>query len=339
MSEAFASHRGDDHADARPRRRPRLVVTRRLPGPVEERLARDYDVVAGRDDRPLTLDDWRARSAQADAVLCTPADRVSREVVELLPPTVRIVATFSVGYNHVDLGACAERGIVVTNTPDVLTDATADVALLLLLGAARRAAEGEALMRARAWTGWTPTQLLGTHVGGKSLGIVGYGRIGQAVARRALAFGMTVHYLSRREKADAGSPATWHPDETSFWPVCQFLSLHLPATPETRRYLDAARLARLPRGAIVVNTARGDVVDDDALIAALKSGHVAAAGLDVFDGEPDFRPEYADLPNTFLLPHLGSATFETRCAMGYRALDNLDAYFANREPKDVVRRG
>ena len=316
--------------------RPRLLVTRRLPAPVMERLGRDYDAIPSPDDRPLALDDWRARAAGADAVLCTPADRVSREVLDSLPPSVRIVATFSVGYNHVDVKACAARGIVVTNTPDVLTDATADVALLLLLGAARRAAEGEALMRARAWTGWTPTQLLGTHLGGKTLGIVGYGRIGQAVARRALAFGMSVHYLARREKADTGIPATWHADEASFWPACQFLSLHLPATPETRKYLDAARLARLPPGAIVVNTARGDVVDDDALIAALASGRVAAAGLDVYDGEPDFRPEYARLPNTFLLPHLGSATLETRCAMGFRALDNLDAFFAGRAPRDVV---
>jgi lactate dehydrogenase-like 2-hydroxyacid dehydrogenase len=310
--------------------RPRLAVTRRLPDAVEARLHRDYDVPMPPDGRPWSARDWAERTADVDAVLCTPADPMPRAIVEALPARVRVVATFSVGYNHVDVAACAARGIVVTNTPGVLTDATADVALLLLLGAARRAGEGEALMRARAWTGWTPTQLLGTHPGGKSLGIVGYGRIGQALAHRARAIGLEIHYLSRRERTDAAGPATWHADEATFWPRCQFLSLHLPANAQTLRFLNAARIAQLPRGAIVVNTARGD---------ALRSGHVAAAGLDVYAGEPDFRPEYAGLPNTFLLPHLGSATVETRNAMGFRALDNLDAFFAGRTPPDVVTTG
>jgi lactate dehydrogenase-like 2-hydroxyacid dehydrogenase len=315
--------------------RPRLAVTRRLPPPVEARLRRDYELAWEPDDENWSRDDWRARTAHADAVLCTPADPVDRGTVEALPASVKIVATFSVGYNHIDLQACAERGIVVTNTPGVLTEATADVALLLLLGAARRAGEGERLMRSGRWTGWRPTQLLGTDLGGKSLGIVGYGRIGQAVAHRARAFGLEVHYLSRRERPEGG-PATWHRDEATFWPQCQFLSLHLPASAETRRFLDARRIAQLPRGAVVVNTARGDVVDDDALLEALRSGHVAAAGLDVYAGEPNVHPGYAPLPNTFLLPHLGSATLETRCAMGFRALDNLDAFFAGRVPRDVV---
>jgi lactate dehydrogenase-like 2-hydroxyacid dehydrogenase len=319
--------------------RPRLAVTRRLPAAVELRLRRDYELTYEPDDAAWTARDWAERTSDADAVLCTPADPMSRSIVEALPPRVRIIATFSVGYNHIDLEACAARGILVTNTPGVLTDATADIALLLLLGAARRAGEGEALMRARAWTGWTPTQLLGTHLGGKSLGIVGYGRIGQALAHRARAVGLKIHYLSQRERTDAVGPATRHADETTFWPRCQFVSLHLPATPQTQRFLNAERIARMPRGAIVVNTARGDVVDDDALIAALRSGHVAAAGLDVYAGEPQFRPEYAALPNTFLLPHLGSATVETRCAMGFRALDNLDAFFAGRRPTDLVAAG
>jgi len=318
--------------------RPCLAVTRRLPAAVEARLRRDYELTHELDDVGWSEADWERRTRDADAVLCTPADAVGRSVVERLPARVRILATFSVGYNHIDLRACAERGIVVTNTPGVLTDATADVALLLLLGAARRASEGEALMRSGGWTGWRPTQLLGTDVGGKRLGIVGYGRIGQAVAARARAFGLEIHYLARRARPEAG-PATWHSNEETFWPQCQFLSLHLPASAATRNYLDAERIARLPRGAIVVNTARGDVVDDDALIAALRSGQVAAAGLDVYAGEPDVRPEYAQLPNTFLLPHLGSATVETRCAMGFRALDNLDAFFAGRTPGDVVAAG
>ncbi len=311
-------------------------MTRRLPPPVEARLLRSFDATLNETDQPYTRDDWQRHGRNADAVLCTPADLVSREIIADLAPTVRIIATFSVGYNHIDLNAAAQGGIVVTNTPDVLTDATADIAMLLLLGAARRAAEGEALMRQRAWRGWAPTQLLGTHLGGKSLGIVGFGRIGRAVARRAVAFQMEVHYLGGHEKRATGVEARWHASEATFWPVCQFLSLHLPATAATKAFLNAARIASLPAGAIVVNTARGDIVDDDALIAALRSGQVAAAGLDVFAGEPNFRPEYAGLPNTFLLPHLGSATLETRCAMGFRALDNLEAFFAGRDPVDRV---
>jgi lactate dehydrogenase-like 2-hydroxyacid dehydrogenase len=316
--------------------RARVVVTRRLPDPVEARLRRDYDAVLNASDVPFQAAEWHARCAGAVAVLCTPADRMDRDVIAGLPGSVQAIATFSVGFNHIDVAAAAARRIVVTNTPDVLTDATADIALLLLLGAARRAAEGEIMMRSRAWTGWAPTQLLGTHVGGKRLGIVGFGRIGQAVARRAGAFGMHVHYLARSARAATEPGATWHADERSFWPCCELLTLHLPATAATWQYLNAARIAQLPRGAIVVNTARGDVVDDDALIAALGSGQVAAAGLDVFQGEPAFRAEYAQLSNTFLLPHLGSATLETRCAMGFRALDNLDAFFDHRVPPDLV---
>jgi lactate dehydrogenase-like 2-hydroxyacid dehydrogenase len=312
------------------------VITRRLPAPVEARASRDYDVRLNGDDRPFGPADWPGRAAGADAILCVASDRVDRAAIESLPASVRAIATFSVGYNHVDLDAAAARGIVVTNTPDVLTEATADVAMLLLLGAARRAGEGEALMRARAWTGWTPTQMLGTHLGGKRLGILGLGRIGGAVARRAVAFGLEVHYLSAREKELPGIPLVRHASEDTFWPACQFLSIHVPLAATTRGLLDAARIARLPRGAIVVNTARGEVVDDEALLEALRTGHVAAAGLDVYAGEPNVHPGYAALPNTFLLPHLGSATHETRCAMGFRALDNLDAVFAGRAPRDRV---
>ena len=315
---------------------PRLLVTRRLPEPVEKRASRDYRALLNATDRPLSADQLQDRSRDVDAILCTPADPITAAVIDSLPDSVRIIATFSVGFEHIDLEAAAARGIVVTNTPDVLTDATADVAMLLLLGAARRAAEGETLMRQRAWTGWAPTQLLGTHLGGKTLGIVGFGRIGQAVARRAVAFGMQVHYLSRNWRDLPGITTHHHESETTFWPACQFVSLHLPSNPATRRFLNAARLARLPRGAIVVNTARGEIVDDDALIDSLATGHLAAAGLDVFAGEPHFRAEYAELKNTFLLPHLGSATLETRCAMGFRALDNLDQFFAVGIPQDRV---
>jgi len=319
-----------------PQSPPRLALTRHYPDPVEERAQRSYDVELNAADVPWTQADWATRPEGKDAVLCTVTDAVTAPVIDALPKSVRILATFSVGFNHIDVAAARRRGLIVTNTPDVLTDATADIAMLLLLGTARRASEGEAIMRARAWHGWSPTSMLGRHVSGKKLGIVGLGRIGCATARRASAFGMEIHYLSAQPKPTPGFTAVHHASEATFWPQCEFLSLHLPTNAQTLGFLNAARLAQLPRGAIVVNTARGEIVNDDDLIAALRGGHLGGAGLDVFTGEPDVRPEYSTIPNTFLLPHLGSATLETRCAMGFRALDNLDAYFAGREPPDRV---
>ena len=239
--------------------------------------------------------------------------------------------------SHIDLAAAAARGIAVTNTPDVLTDATADIALLLMLGAARRASEGEALMRALAWTGWAPTALLGTHLGGKTLGIFGMGRIGEAVAVRAAAFGMTVVYHGRAARTDLRVPAEFVADTAQFWPRCEVLSLHAPLTRENARHRRRRMCWRSSRAhAIVVNTARGELIDDDALIAALTSRGIAAAGLDVFCGEPAFDARYAALPNTFLLPHLGSATVETRVAMGDRALANAAAFIAGEPLPDRV---
>ncbi|WP_448208660.1 2-hydroxyacid dehydrogenase [Azospirillum sp. sgz302134] len=317
--------------------RPVLLLTRRLPEAVEARAARDYDARLNPDDTPLTGADIVARAQGADAILCSAGDRLNAETIAALPDSLRILATFSVGTDHIDLGAAKARGLVVTNTPDVLTDATADIALLLMLGAARRASEGERMIRANAWTGWTPTQLLGTHLGGKRLGIIGMGRIGRAVAQRARAFGMNIHYSNRKRlPPELEQGAVFHADPQAMLPVCDVLSLHFPATAETRHWLNAARIDRLPAGAIVVNTARGSVVDDEALIAALRTGRLAAAGLDVFENEPNLHPGYRSLENAFLLPHLGSATVETRNAMGFRALDNLDAFFAGDNVCDKV---
>lgn len=314
--------------------KPTLILSRTYPSAVEQRARDVYDVRSNAADVPFDDDAWAA--ADGDAVLVTVTDRLDAARIASLPQRVRMIANFGVGFSHIDVTAAAKRSICVTNTPDVLTDATADIALLLLLGAARRAGEGEALMRANAWNGWRPTHLLGTHLGGKRLGIIGMGRIGAATARRAIALGMEIHYHGRRRQTDLDFPAIFHAELDSLLAVSDCLSLHAPLTAETDRLLDAARLARLPAGAIIVNTARGELVDDDALIAALGSGQVAAAGLDVFRGEPTFDARYAALPNTFLLPHLGSATVETRTAMGMRALDNLDAFFAGREPPDRV---
>ncbi|KAA0682279.1 D-glycerate dehydrogenase [Roseomonas genomospecies 6] len=322
-----------------PASRPVLLVTRRLPDAVEARAARDFDARLNPQDRAPSGADIAAlaRESGAEGILCTAGDRLDAEAVAALPEGVRIVATFSVGTDHIDLNAAKARGLIVTNTPDVLTDATADIALLLMLGAARRASEGERMIRAGAWTGWTPTQLLGTHLGGKRLGIVGMGRIGQAVARRARAFGMAIHYSNRRRlPPDQEAGAIYHADPEAMLAVCDVLSLHFPATPDTTHWLNAERIERLPPGAIVVNTARGSVVDDEALIAALASGRLAAAGLDVFENEPNLHAGYRSLENAFLLPHLGSATVETRNAMGFKALDNLDAFFAGAEPPDRV---
>jgi lactate dehydrogenase-like 2-hydroxyacid dehydrogenase len=236
------------------------------------------------------------------------------------------------------VAAAARRGIVVSNTPDVLTDATADITLLCLLGAARRAHEGATMLRTHSWVGWTPTQLMGVHVTGKRLGILGMGRIGQAVADRARAFRMQIHYSNRsRLPPELEKGATFHANADDMLPHCDFLSINAPMTPATRKWVNAERIARLPKGAVVVNTARGGVVDDEALIAALNSGHLAAAGIDVFDGEPRIHQGYYGLVNAFLLPHMGSATVETRNAMGFKALDNLEAFLLRKEaPPDAV---
>jgi len=314
-----------------------VLFTRRLPDAVERRAARDYRLIANPDDRPLTADEIVSRSQEADAIVCCVADKMTAVVFSRLPPRVRIVASFGVGTEHLDLAAAKARGVVVTNTPEVLTDATAEVALLLLLGAARRAFEGQDMLRSGRWTGWTPTQLMGHQLSGKRLGVVGMGRIGQAMARRARGFGVEIHYTDQaRLPPEKEEGAIFHPTIEELLPLSQLLSLHAPSTPETRHLLDARRLALLPRGAIVVNSALGDLVDDEALIAALRSGQVGAAGLYVFQGEPAVHPGYRTLENTFLLPHMGSATIETREAMGFRALDNVDAVLAGRAARDRV---
>jgi lactate dehydrogenase-like 2-hydroxyacid dehydrogenase len=315
----------------------KLLITRKLPDAVERRAAQAYDADLNARDRQYSAAEMVKKAAGMDAILCTVTDDFSATIIGKLPESVRILATFSVGYDHIDVAAAQARGITVANTPDVLTGATADITMLLILGAARRASEGEALMRQDAWQGWAPTHLMGTDVSGKRLGIMGMGRIGQAVARRARGFDMQIHYSDAvRRDLPAELDATFHTDADAMLPLCDFLALHVPLLPETRGWLDAKRLARLPKGAIVVNSSRGPVVDDAALIAALKSGHIAAAGLDVFTGEPRANPGYRALPNTFLLPHLGSATIETRTAMGNRALDNLDAFRAGKQPPDLV---
>lgn len=317
--------------------KPVVLVTRKLPAAVEERLQRDYRPRLNPDDRLFSRDELIKSAAGADAILPCHTERFSAEVIERLPAGVRIVANYSVGFDHVDIEAAKRRGLVVTNTPEVLSDATAEVTIMLMLGAARRASEGERLVRTRTWRDWSPGFMVGTQMTGKRLGIVGLGRVGRITARRARGFDMTIHYHDlRRLSPDQEEGAVFHPNPEDLMPHCDFLAFHCVSTPQTHRMLNAERIALLPDGAIVVNAARGAVVDDQALIAALKSGKVAAAGLDVYNNEPNIHPGYLELPNAFLMPHIGSATKETRDAMGFRALDNLDAFFAGREPGDRV---
>ena len=317
--------------------KPVLLVTRRVPPNVEARALRDYDARLNTDDRLFTADELLAKAAAADAILCCHSERFSAEVVEKLPAKVKIVANISVGVDHCDLNAARRRGLVVTNTPDVLSDATAEIAILLMLGAARRAGEGERMMREARWKDWSLDFMVGTQMTGKRLGIIGMGRVGQVVARRARGFEMEIHYHNRhRLPPELEAGARFHESLESLLPSCEFLSINCPATPDTTSMINAGRIALMPQGAILVNTGRGAVVDDEALIAALRAGHLGAAGLDVFNNEPDIHPDYRKLANTFLLPHIGSATRETRDAMGFRALDNLDAFFGGREPVDRV---
>jgi lactate dehydrogenase-like 2-hydroxyacid dehydrogenase len=316
---------------------PIVLVTRKLPDAVEDRLRRGYAPRLNPQDRPLAADELIAGSVGAAAILTCATDPWPAAQIARLPESVRAIATFSAGHEHIDLRAAAARGIVVTNTPDVLTEATADIALLCLLGAARRAFEGQTLVRSGGWRGWTPTQLLGVEVQGAGLGIVGMGRIGQAVARRARALGMRVHYHARRRSPpEVEQDAAFHATLEGLLPESRFLSLHCPATPATTGMINAATLARLPRGAVLINTARGALLDDAAVLAALDSGQLFAVGLDVYAREPDLHPGYRERPNCFLLPHLGSATIATRTAMGMRCLDNLDAVLAGRPAPDAV---
>ena len=319
--------------------KPRVLATRHFPPDVEARLAANFDAVLNAEDRLYDGPALIKATAGCDGIMCAAGDPLTAETIGGLPASVRLIATFSVGYEHVDVAAAAKRGILVSNTPDVLTDATADITLLCLLGAARRTHEGTTMLRTHNWVGWTPTQLMGVHVTGKRLGILGMGRIGQAVAERARAFRMQIHYSNRsRLPADLEKGATFHANPDDMLPHSDFLSINAPMTAATRKWVNAERITKLPKGAIVVNTARGGVVDDEALIAALKSGRLAAAGIDVFDGEPKIHQGYYDLANAFLLPHMGSATVETRNAMGFKALDNLEAFLLRKQaPPDAVK--
>jgi lactate dehydrogenase-like 2-hydroxyacid dehydrogenase len=316
-----------------------VVVTRRLPEPVEEELVKRFDAELNSEDRPFTAEDLTRAVGSADGLLPTVTDRITAEVLAADPRSTRIVANFGVGYNNIDVAAARQLGVVVTNTPDVLTDCTADLAMTLLLSVARRAGEGERQVRDGEWTGWRPTHMLGTKVTGKTLGIVGLGRIGRAVARRAHhGFGMRILYHEPMPvpPAEVTDLAAEPRELEDLLAGSDFVTLHCPATPETHHLLNAERFRMMKPEAFLINSARGDVVDEAALVEALRSGQIAGAGLDVYEGEPTVSPELRAMENVVLLPHLGSATRETRVAMGMRAVGNLTAFFNGDPPPDRV---
>jgi lactate dehydrogenase-like 2-hydroxyacid dehydrogenase len=320
--------------------KPRIFLTRRWPEPVERYLSERYETTLNIADRPLTISELQAAVRTCDALCPTVSDRIGSEVLAIEGRIVRMLGNFGVGFSHIDLDACRRLGIAVTNTPDVLTEATAELALTLMLMTARRAGEGEREVRDSRWTGWRPTHHLGTQLTGKTLGLVGYGRIAQATARKAYrGFGMQILYFSRRR-----APIDV---ETECAAICcgsleellersDFVSLHCPGGAATRHLINAQRLARMKRSAFLINTSRGEVIDEAALAAALSSGVITGAGLDVYEHEPRISRALTKMENVVLLPHLGSATTETRVAMGMRVAENLERFFSGQPLRDPV---
>jgi lactate dehydrogenase-like 2-hydroxyacid dehydrogenase len=315
----------------------RILVTRKMMPDVEKRISSAFRATLNVIDAPMTRDDVLAAAKNHDGLLLTSFDKYGPEFIPALPPSIRIIATHSVGYDHLSIPQAKAHGVAVTNTPGVLTDATADIAMLLILGAARGASWGDRMVRENRWGEPTLISPLGSDVTGRRLGILGMGRIGQAVARRARGFGMELHYHSRRPvDPEDGHGAHYHGSLEDMLPHCDFLSINCASTPETKGIVNHRTIGLLPDGAIVVNSARGDIVDDESLISALTSGKLAAAGLDVFKGEPSIDPRYRSLDNVFLLPHIGSATPGTRSAMGHKCIDNLEAFFRGERPTDLL---
>ena len=318
--------------------KPRVIVTRRWPAAVEEALSARFDAQLNMDDRPFSREELAAALRGADALCPTVNDAIGGDLFGS-GVRARVIANYGVGYNHIDVDAARNHGIVVTNTPDVLTDCTADLAMTLMLMCARRVGEGERELRAGNWTGWRPSHLVGSRVTGRTLGIVGMGRIGQATARRARhGFGMRIACYSRSPVPQAvldELQAHQVSDLDELATSVDFLSLHCPATPETHHLIDRRRLALMRRTAFLINGSRGPLVDEQALADALANGRLAGAGLDVYEAEPTVCDELLELDNVVLLPHMGSSTAETRNAMGMRVVKNLDRFFAGEEPPDI----
>lgn len=320
--------------------KPKVLVTRRWPAAVEAKLSEKFDVVLNRDDVPLMSYQFRQAFLDYDAVLPTVTDKIGPDSMELADPRTKLLANYGVGFTHIHLPSAEAHGIVVTNTPDVLSECTADLAMTLMLMAARRAGEGERELRGGKWAGWRPTHMVGTKVSGKTLGIVGFGRIGQQMARRAHhGFGMKIIVHNRsRVAADvlAKYDAVQADDLDDLLPRCDFVSLHCPGGPENRHLINSRRLDLMRQNAFLINTARGEVINEHDLVQALTFETIGGAALDVFDAEPNIARTLLDSDRLVMLPHLGSATAEAREAMGFRVINNLDAFFNGQPPPDRV---
>ncbi len=320
--------------------KPKVLVTRAWPQEVEAEMRKRYDVTLNATDTPMTVAELQDALRNYDAVCPTVCDRITAEVLGAQPMRAKILGNFGVGFNHIDLEAAKKAGLTVTNTPEVLTDCTADIAMTLMLMAARRAGEGERHVRTKAWTGWRPTHMISTKVTGKTLGLIGMGRIARAMAHKAHhGFDMKIVYFDPfppPPESIKDLNATQCSSIEEVLKQADFVSLHCPGGKENFHLINAERLKMMKRDAILINTARGDVVDEKALVEALKNGTIKSAGLDVFEAEPKVSEDLLTMENVVLLPHLGSATRETRVAMGMRVLENLDLFFAGKPVRDKV---
>jgi glyoxylate reductase len=329
-------------ADPKRPSRPRVILTRALPQASEARMAALFDSVPNPEDAPMDAAALSAAMADADVLVPTVTDRITADLLAAAPERLRLIANYGAGVGHIDLKAARARGIVVTNTPGVLTDDTADMAMALILAVPRRLVEGDKLVRSGAWRGWSPTSMRGHRIGGRKLGILGMGRIGQAVAQRARAFGLQIHYHGRHrvhEVLEHQLGATYHDDLDAMLEAIDILTIHTPHTATTNGLIDARRLDLLGPDAWLVNTARGEIVDPEALVTALQERRIAGAGLDVYVDEPNVDPRLIALENVVLLPHLGSATFEAREAMGMKVIANIRSWSDGHRPPDQVFEG
>jgi len=314
----------------------KVLITRKLLRSNEERISKLWDAKLNLNDEVYSQNKLIELSKDCNGILCTIVDKIDEETINKLSDSVKIISNFAVGFGNIDIKAARKKDIIVTNTPDVLTNATAEIAMLLILGAARRASEGIKWVKNKNWK-WSADFLIGKQLEGSRLGILGMGRIGRAVALRAKAFNMKIHYRNRtRLKADLEAEANYHDSIKSLFSVSDILSINCPATPETTNIINKETLEFFPKGAIITNSARGDMIDDEDMVQALISKRIFSLGLDVYKGEPNIHPGYLNQPNVFILPHLGSATIKTRTAMADLAIDNIEEYFKTGNCKNMV---
>ena len=322
--------------------RPKVIVTRELPDATMDRLETLFDAVLNRNEAALDRDALAAAIAGADVLVPTVTDAIDAALIDRAGPRLKLIANYGAGVNHIDLKAARRRGIIVTNTPGVLTEDTADMTMALIISVPRRLAEGEKLVRSGAWSGWSPGGMLGHRIGGKSLGIVGMGRIGQAVARRAAAFGLTIQYHNRHRlpaSLEAALGATWRASLDDLLAAADIVTIHTPRNADSEGLIDARRIALMRPHVYLINAARGGIVDEDALVEALEGGRLAGAGLDVWKHEPAIDPRLLALPNVVMLPHMGSATYEGRIATGERVVANIRVWADGHRPPDQVLEG